>query len=462
MENTAKKKGHPLGFYTNCITYVLERFAYYGSKPLILLYCITAVAQGGLGIEATEATLIAANITTFGALTPIVGSYITDNWLGARFAIPLGAIIKAIAWLIAAKATTGMHMQACVILHSIGNGLMNVNLSGLQGRLYEDKSQLDSAYSIQYSFVNVGAFFGSLLTGYLYLNTFKHGEVLGFRQCFYLGAGFALASAVWFVLNWRNLRGQGLRPYKYITDENGNVIGTAAKDDKKAEKAAAKEPLTRQEKRHVIAICIVALLSVLFFLFYYQQDLALTIYMNSYVDMHLGSLEVPPSWITTTLNSVFCVILGPVMASLWTKLSKRPQGDINMFCKVGLGFLFLGLGYGLLMVAEIFRGVGAPDTEKVSVIWMAFFSILLTTGEIVFSPLKDSFASKYAPKKVYATMIAVVTLATFFASLLTPYVQVMVEMFSIFQVFVAITALLIISALVVFAINKKLNKLVEE
>ena len=116
-------------------------------------------------------------------------------------------------------------VNAMIILVSIGTGLFKGNLNALIGRQYKNKELLDAAFSIQYSYVNLGAFIGSLLTGFLYLHAFKKGEVLGFRQCFFVAAIWCLVGMVWFVLNWKNLQGQGIKPFKYLTDENGKVVG---------------------------------------------------------------------------------------------------------------------------------------------------------------------------------------------------------------------------------------------
>lgn len=458
MENAAVKKKHPIGFYTCSLSFTLERLAYFGSKPLLLLYLITAVAEGGLGVDAAEATIIAANMVAYVSLTPIVGGWIADNVLGARYAIPLGAIIKGLGFFIGWKATSGADLNLCIIVVAIGAGLYNCNMSSLQGRLYEDKSMLDAAFSLQYSFTNAGAFIGSLASGYLYLNTFRHGDVLGFRQCFFMSGIFCFISAIWFVANWRFLRGQGIKPFKYITDEHGNVVG---QQEKKEKTQKIKEPLTRNEKRRVVAITIVAVLSIIFWLFYYQQDLALVIYMTKYVNLHIGSLEIAPSWITVTFNSLLCVGLGGVMAAIWRKLSERPKGDLDMFQKVGLGFLFLGLAFGVLVAAECVRGIGAAETVKVSVIWMLIFNIFMTIGELSFSPLRSAFVSKYAPKKILALLMAIMTFSTFISSKLSPFVQAFIEKIDLFTVLVGIFILLVGCAVIMFVVHKKLNKLVE-
>lgn len=57
------------------------------------------------------------------------------------------------------------------------------------------------------------------------------------------------------------------------------------------------------------------------------------------------------------------------------KLAERPQGDMNMFKKVGLGFLFVGLAFGVMALCEITRGDGADASVKASVLWPVFIGI---------------------------------------------------------------------------------------
>ena len=209
MGATKTKEKHPKGFYACCITFMFERLAFYGAKPLLLLFLITAVAEGGLGIERTDAAIMAANLTAYTYMAPLIGGVISDRWLGARYAISLGYVIMALGYIVGWRADSPAMINAMIILVSIGTGLFKGNLNALIGRQYHNKELLDAAFSIQYSYVNVGAFVGSLLTGFLYLHVFKKGDVLGFRQCFLMAALWCIVGLVWFVLNWGNLQGQG-------------------------------------------------------------------------------------------------------------------------------------------------------------------------------------------------------------------------------------------------------------
>lgn len=459
MEGTARKTKYPLGFYVSCLAYTFERFAFYGSKPLLILFLVKAVADGGLGMNAEEAAVIAVNFTAWTYIAPVIGGYICDHWLGARYAVSIGCLIMGIGYLFGWKAHSVTEVNLMILIVSIGTGLFKGNLAALIGRLFEDKDLMDSAFSIQYSFVNIGSMLGSAITGYLYMHTFMKGTELGFRQVFLLCAILVFAGGIFFTLLWGTLKGQGKKPFKYFTDEQGNVIGEAEKKDDNEAKSS--EPLTKNQKKRVAAIVFISFVSIIFWLFYYQQDVALTLYMDQYVNMKVGSIEFAPSHLSTTWNGFLCIFLSLGAAKLWNKLAERPQGDLSMFQKVAISFLFLGVAYLALIAMEMSRGVGAPPTQKVTVLWLFLFGLLLTLGEICFSPLGNSFVSKFAPKKYLSLLMGVWTFATFAASKLNGYVQGFVVELGIFKVFVTFCIVSFICAVIMFALVKPLNRLVE-
>lgn len=463
MEQTvANKPKYPLGFWVCSLTYSFERFAFYGSKPLLVLFLITAVNQGGLGISAAKGAIIAANFTAITYIAPVVGGWVCDRFLGARYAVSLGCLLMGLGYLFGWKANSIVAIYAMIIVVSIGSGLFKGNLSGIIGRLFEDQELLDTAFSVQYSFVNIGAFFGSLITGYLYLNTFKSGEVLGFRPVFLVCAALVIIGGIFFTLMWGTLQGQGKKPFKYLTDVNGNIIGESENETDEELKREAVRPLTKIERNRVVAIVFVSFVSIIFWLFYYQQEIALTIYMTKFVNMTVGGVEIAPQHVTTTWNGLLCIFLSLAAAKLWASLAKRPQGDLSMFHKVGLSFLFLGISYVVLMAMEMTRGIGAPETIKASVIWLFVFGTFLTIGEICFSPLGNSFVSKWAPKKYLSLLLGVWLFASFAASIINGYLQIFVEKLGIYSIFVTFAVVSFAVAILLFLMTKKLTALLSE
>lgn len=461
-ETNATTTKYPMGFWVSCLTYSFERFAFYGSKPLLVLFLVTAVSKGGLGISEVEGGIIAANFTAWTYISPVIGGWICDRFLGARYAVSIGCVLMGLGYLIGWKAYTVTGINLMILVVSIGTGLFKGNLAGLIGRLFDDPEKLDAAFSIQYSFVNIGAFFGSLITGYLYLNTFKAGEVLGFRPVFLVCAILVFAGGVFFTLGYKTLQGQGIKPFKYATDVNGNLIGENEDESADEIKEEAVRPLTKIEKNKVVAIVFVSFVSIIFWLFYYQQEIALTIYMTKFVDMHIAGVEIAPQHVTTTWNGLLCIFLSLAASKLWASLAKRPQGDLSMFQKVTIAFVFLGGAYLALIAMEVVRGVSSPESVKASVLWIFLFGALLTLSEICFSPLGNSFISKHAPKKYLSLLLGVWLFASFAAAKLNGYIQIFVEKLGIMAIFNTFAIVSFVTAIILFLLTKPLTKLMKE
>lgn len=462
METSATKTKYPLGFYAACLTYTFERFAFYGTKPLLILFLITAVAKGGLGINETEAAIITVNFTAFTYIAPVFGGVICDKWLGARYAVTIGCILMGLGYLIGWKATSVHDINMMIAVVSLGTGLFKGNLAGLIGRLFDNPEILDTAFSVQYAFVNIGAMVGSALMGSMYMGAFMQGQQLGFRTVFLVCAILVFVGGAFFTLCYKTLRGQGIKPFKYYTDINGQVIGEEANESAEEIKEEAKAPLTKLEKNRVALIVFVSFVSIIFWLFYEQQSVSLTIYMAKYVDMTVGGFRFSEAHVSTTWNGLLCVFLSLAAAKLWARLAKRPQGDMSMFHKVTWAFVFLGLSYLILVFMEMTRGVGAPETAKISVLWLFAFGFVLTLGEICFSPLGNSFVSKYAPKKYLSLLLGVWLFATFAANKLSGYVEGFIQKLGIMNVFITFTVISFVTAAILFVFSNKLTRLLDQ
>lgn len=180
-------------------------------------------------------------------------------------------------------------------------------------------------------------------------------------------------------------------------------------------------------------------------------------YWAENMDWVVAGYQVPSTWFDAA-NSLFCVILGPVTAALWKKLAARPQGDMSLFRKTGLGIAIIGVGYLFYAAIDIMRG-----GEKASVLWLIVFAFLLTMGEMFFSPLGHSFISKYSPSRYLAVMMSVWGFATFIAA--KSYGPVYGLLFGgKIEFKVACIGVAVVSfaaALIMIALDKKLSALVD-
>ncbi|MBU0278968.1 hypothetical protein KMP11_01715 [Gemella sp. zg-570] len=160
---------------------------------------------------------------------------------------------------------------------------------------------------------------------------------------------------------------------------------------------------------------LISLFSVVFWLFWYLTYLAVYDYAPTYVDLNVFGSQVSTALFDSE-NTLLCIVLEPVLGALWVKLSKRPQGDMSLYKKLSLGLLLLGTSFLMLVGAEVQGGVGTPESSKASILWIVMFGVILSLGEMVFSPLGNAFISKYAPKHILSILMAVWTISTFIAA----------------------------------------------
>lgn len=446
MSEMVVKNKRPFGFYVCCISFLLERMAYYSAKYLVFVFVAATLVTGGMGLTKVEAALIQSNLVAFTYLAPIIGGYISDRYIGARYCIPVGLALMGAGYFLGGAATSATTMNLMVTIVAVGTGLFKGNVSAINGSLFDDDSQLDSAFSVQYSFINFGSLIGTTAVGILVASTFAHGGVQGFRPAFQLCGVICFIDALWFLFGMRFLGDAGKKPFK------------AGKHTEKKVETEIK-PLTRVEKRKVFAIVLISLFSVVFWVFWYLTYLAVYDYGAQFVNMKVSGFEVPLSWFDS-LNAFVCIALGPVLAALWFKLSKRPKGDLSLFKKLALGLSFLGMSFLMLVFAELSRGGVA--TAKANIIWIVAFGILLSMGEMLFSPLGNSFVTKYAPNKIYSVLMGVWILASFIAGKSYGYLYAIASKYPIMEAYVAIPVILFITAVVLFFFDKKLVKLLED
>lgn len=153
---------HPKGLYVLFLTEMWERFSYYGMRALLVLYMVNYFkwSQG-------RASDIYKWYTALVYLTPLVGGYLADRFLGNRRAVIIGGVLMAVGHFLMAFEAIGVFYAALGFL-IVGNGMFKPNMSTQVGRLYADNdARRDSAYTIFYMGINLGAFFSPLVCGYL-------------------------------------------------------------------------------------------------------------------------------------------------------------------------------------------------------------------------------------------------------------------------------------------------------
>lgn len=390
--------GHPLGLYLLFGTEMWERFSYYAMRALLVLYLADSVQQrgGGLGFSQADALSLYGTFTMLVYVTPLLGGYLADQYLGARRAILAGALLMAAGQFVLAIppqwVSTQLLLDPAIALYSglgllvLGNGLFKPNISSLVGQLYPaDDARRDSAFTVFYVGINSGMFLAGIAVGLvLQLSTVYHSD--GSETRFYT-YGFFLAGIgmlVGFALQWllapRLLGNIGVQPncqQQQQQKQNG--------------------PLTPTEWNHIKAIVLMGLFTLVFWTGFEQMGGLMNLYTDQFIDRHVFGIELNPAFFQS-LNALFILMFAPVMALLWTKLGTRQPGTVGKFV---LALLLLALGFA----AMIFAVLEQQTLGKASVWYLVAAYWCHTIGELCLSPVGLSMVSRLAPLKMAALLM---------------------------------------------------------
>jgi POT family proton-dependent oligopeptide transporter len=210
------KSSHPKGLYTLFATEMWERFSYYGMRALLTLYLTAELVNGGFGLNRDESLKLYAIFTGLVYLTPILGGWVADNFLGKRKTVYIGGFVMAIGqFLLAASSFMANTLDSDPRLFLfnfglgvliIGNGFFKPNISTIVGDFYDDNDpRKDSAFNIFYMGINLGAILGPFIAGAL-------GENVYWGWGF-LAAGIGMIiGVIWLYARENTLEQNGLPP----------------------------------------------------------------------------------------------------------------------------------------------------------------------------------------------------------------------------------------------------------
>src|SRR5215831_8687728 len=246
----AQRIHHPRGLSTLFFTEMWERFSYYGMRAFLILYMVAPATTGGLGFSVERAASIYGNYTASAWTASIVGGIIADRLLGQYRSVLIGGIIIA-----AGHFTLAFHplpfFYSGLALIVIGTGLLKPNVSALVGSLYEEgDARRDAGFSIFYMGINLGAFLGPIIGGYLAQNVDWH---VGFASA---GIGMTLG-LVQYILGRERLN----PAIKKLAER---------KTETKSSTAKREGSLTAQEWKRLAAIGILFVFSAIFWGAYEQ------------------------------------------------------------------------------------------------------------------------------------------------------------------------------------------------
>ncbi len=444
-------KKHPKGLWVLFGTEMWERFNFYGMRAILTLYMVNS-----LMMSEERASLIYGAFLGLCYLTPMLGGFVADRFFGNRNCIMLGGLLMAIGQLLlfTSASVFGDNLELAnnllwVALGIIifGNGFFKPNISSMVGSLYpkQDKNKLDTAFTIFYMGINLGAFLGQLICpligdvkdidGIRDIHAFKWG---------FLAAGIAMILGTMVFYFLKN---------KYVVSPDGKALGGLPKDNDQSlyeegesQKAVftskaltvaclgfvvltfiflnvfdqniiysiiyasglslagliiSDSSLTKVEKDRIYVIYIVAFFVIFFWAAFEQAGSSLTFIADNQTDRNFFGWNMPPSMVQI-FNGLFVVAFAVPFSMLWDKLRAKGKEPISPM-KQSFGLALMAMSY--FIIAHNVSDLG--NSGLLAIKWLILLYLIQTCAELCLSPIGLSLVGKLSPKRFSSLLYGV-------------------------------------------------------
>jgi POT family proton-dependent oligopeptide transporter len=448
MSETAVKTGHPKGLWVLFGTEMWERFNFYGMRAILTLFMVNS-----LMMKEEEASIIYGGFLGLCYLTPMLGGFISDRFFGNRNCIMIGGVMMATGQLLlffsASVFSTNLSLANTLMWSALGiivfgNGFFKPNISSMVGSLYpkQEKSKLDTAFTIFYMGINIGAFLGQFICpligdvkdsgGIRDIHAFKWGflaasiaMIIGTAIFFFLknkyvvtpegkaiggvpsgnDAGdyeegesqkaefsmksiitaLAVFAVVFFIFNYFTEGENVVKIYIYpFIYASGVSLATLILLD---------STLTKVETQRIWVIYIMSFFIIFFWAAFEQAGSSLTFIADNQTDRNMFGWNMPPSMVQI-FNGLFVVIFAFPFSVLWDKLRAKNREPLSTV-KQSIGLLLIAVSY--FIIANNVKDLG--NSGLLAIKWLILLYLIQTFAELCLSPIGLSLVGKLAPKR---------------------------------------------------------------
>ncbi len=462
MSQAASNQGHPKGLWVLFGTEMWERFNFYGMRAILTLYMVHS-----LMLSESNASIIYGGFLALCYLTPLLGGFISDKYLGNRNCIMLGGTLMAIGQLLlfysATIYATSLDFSKSIFWLGLfiiifGNGFFKPNISSMVSSLYppQEKTKLDSAFTIFYMGINIGALLSQYfvpLFADVKINkvqdptVFKWGYlmaciamIVGTLLFFFLKNKYVvtpdlkaiggkpnkdinlgevqeqakfsnksilfvviLFAGLFFVFRYLHVGEFGFTNFEIGTLVKGIIYPIIyGSGISLAVLILLDSTLTKVEIQRILVIYIISFFIIFFWAAFEQAGSSLTFIASNQTDRNfLLGWEMPASMVQI-FNGLFVVILALPFSLLWDKLRAKGKEPISPL-KQAMGLAFIALSY--LIIAYNVKDLG--NSGLLAIKWLVLLYLIQTIGELCLSPIGLSLVGKLSPKRFASLLYGV-------------------------------------------------------
>jgi POT family proton-dependent oligopeptide transporter len=431
---------HPKGLYILFATEMWERFGFYTCAAIMTLY----LQRGGFGWTKDHATTLWSNYLMFVYLTPLLGGWLADRFLGYRRSVLLGGLFFVAGYLLLGLGQVSMYYAALALLF-VGNGFFKPNISTMVGNLYPAGSPLkDSAYNIFYMGINIGAWLAPVV-GEVMLQSFAGSDIIeaakagktlttdqaaslrsGFLAAFFAAAAGMTLGMVIFLYFYRQIADAERRHTSALADDP--EAAAVAEDVPPAEEKTEIDRVP--EATRIGALVLIYAIVIVFWMVFHQNGSTMTYWADENTNWSVSGI------ISNSINPFWIVVLSVPLVKFWGWLRSKGR-EPSTPTKMALGMLLTSVAFLILFVAaksggdQTFatdasgdfvkdaKGTYEAVQHRVSPLWLISAYMVISLGELMLSPMGLSLVSKVAPARMRGLMMGGWFVATAIGNKLT-------------------------------------------
>ena len=550
-------EGQPKGLYALALANTGERFGYY-----TMLAIFTLFLQAKFGYTAAETSTIFGSFLAAVYFMPLVGGILADK-CGYGKMVTTGIVVMFVGYLLlaiptAANLTGKMMMFGSLFLIACGTGLFKGNLQVMVGNLYDSpeySSKRDTAFSLFYMAINVGALFAptaaTKVTNYILGSAgfTYNAQIPSLAHQFLNGTitpeGNATLSSLQAAQGFTGDMSAFCSTYIEKLSEAYNygfavacislILSMAiyvccrsmfkhadynSKQAKAVNNYNEPELTPAQTKERIVALLLVFAVVIFFWMAFHQNGLTMTFFARDYTTQSVTGLdrigfdvwnlvlliivvygafslfqsktgrgkaiagvavlaslgiliwsyssmdptvEILPQ-IFQQFNPFFVVALTPVSLAVFGYLARRKK-EPSAPRKIGIGMVIAACGFLILAIGSLglptpkeVEAAGINPDVLVSPNWLISTYLVLTFAELLLSPMGISFVSKVAPPKYKGMMMGGWFVATAIGNYLVAIIGYLWGGMQLWMVWSVLIVYCLLSALFIFSIMKKLEK----
>lgn len=417
-DKLSNSEKHPKSLRVFFATEMWERYGFYVVQSLLALYLALHFKWPD-----KETYALVGSFTALTYLSPVVGGWIADKLLGQKRAVLLGAVVLFISYCLLSTVDSTTILTASLAGVAVGTGLLKPNISSLLGNEYlQGSARRESGFTIFYMGITSGIILGTTLPSIL-------NEYLGWAASFTSAAiGMIIAFIVFllgikiykikdynsFVFQYKKIFTAfglmlllwSLSFYILNSPQLANLIFGLVVLFSASYIVYAVNGENANQSRKTLIIGLLCIISVVFWSFYFQMFMSLTLFISRVVEPTFCGIQFPAPYYVT-IQSIGMLIIGYFLAKKNPQLNLKERG-LNIGKKFLFAIFITTVAYAIIALVSNFTERSALLSPLLIIPAYLMFSL----AELLLSPVGLSAITLLADKNKVSTMMGI-----FFVSL---------------------------------------------